>query len=632
MKDVLESGEEGIDEVVTRAEGAEGELPISGEDLTKGNSGDLFGWMQNVGMGWKAAGWGKKEILILSTQGGIRQPDGTPTALGYHSGHWEVGLLMEAVANEVASLNGVPFAGFCSDPCDGRTQGTKGMMDSLPFRNDAAMVLRRLIRSLPTAKGVVGVATCDKGLPAMMMALAGCGNLPGVLVPGGVSLLSEETEDLGKVQSLGARYAHGEVSLGEAAATACRACASPGGGCQFLGTAASSQVMGEALGMSLPHSALSPSGARIWMDMATRSGRAVMNLEYPLQEVLTEESLHNAMVMHAAFGGSTNLILHLPAIAHAAGLDRPTVKDWQSANRLVPRIVDALPNGPKGFATVQVFLAGGVPEAMLKVREALNLEVKTVSGMTLGENLEWWEKSERRKLVRERLYELDGIDPDEVIRGREKGLPSTVTFPQGNLAPEGSVVKSTAIDPGMIDPDGVFLLEGKARVFGSEAAAITAVKSQGDDRIRAGDVMVLAGIGPMGAGMPETFQVTSALKYCKAGKEVALVTDGRFSGVSTGACIGHVSPEGLAGGPIGKLRDGDPVRVRIDTNSLEGTIDYLGDFEELMARGLHPEVRVHPELPDDTRLWAALQNVSGGSWGGCVYDAGAVEQLTKGTS
>ncbi|MDB4500775.1 YjhG/YagF family D-xylonate dehydratase [Akkermansiaceae bacterium] len=629
MKDILESGNEGIDEVVTRADGHDGELPISGDDLTKGTSGDLFGWMQNVGMGWQTAGWGKKEILILSTQGGIRQPDGTPTALGYHSGHWEVGLLMEEVAKEVARLDGVPFAGFCSDPCDGRTQGTSGMMDSLPFRNDAAMVLRRLIRSLPTAKGVVGVATCDKGLPAMMMALAGCGHLPGVLVPGGVSLLSEETEDLGKVQSLGARYSHGEVSLGEAAATACRACASPGGGCQFLGTAASSQVMGEALGMSLPHSALSPSGAQIWRDLATRSGRAAMHLadeKITLSKILTEASVKNAMIMHAAFGGSTNLILHLPALAHAAGLPRPTVKEWQEANKLVPRIVDALPNGPQGYATVQVFLAGGVPEAMLKVREFLDLNVLTVSGQTLDENLEWWEKSERRKLVRERLFEIDGIDPDQVIRSIEDGLPSTVTFPVGNLAPEGSVVKSTAIDPTMIDENGIYLIEGRARVFGSEAAAITAVKSQGDDRIRVKDIMILAGIGPMGAGMPETYQVTSALKYCDVGKEVALVTDGRFSGVSTGACIGHVSPEALAGGPIGKLRDGDPVRVWVDTKTLEGRIDYLGDVSELEKRELHPSVKVHPDLPDDTRIWAALQNASGGSWGGCVYDA---ESITK---
>ena len=301
-------------------------------------------------MGWKAASMGKKEVLVLSTQGGIRRPDGSPVALGYHTGHWEVGLLMEAVANEVSRLDGVPFAAFCSDPCDGRTQGTKGMMDSLPYRNDAAMVMRRLIRSLPTAKGVVGVATCDKGLPATMMALAGCGHLPGILVPGGVSLLSEDTEDLGKVQSLGARYAHGEVSLGEAAATACRACASPGGGCQFLGTAASSQVMAEALGMSLPHSALAPSGAQIWKDMAVRSGRAVMAMAeggLTLEKILDERSVRNAMIVHAAFGGSTNLILHLPAVAHAAGLDRPTVKDWQEANQKVGRLVDALPNGPE---------------------------------------------------------------------------------------------------------------------------------------------------------------------------------------------------------------------------------------------------------------------------------------------
>lgn len=627
MNAILESGNEGIEEVVTRAEGHDGELPISSDDLKKGTSGDLFGWMQNVGMGWQTAGWGKKEILILSTQGGIRQPDGTPTALGYHSGHWEVGLLMQEVAQEVSRLDGVPFAGFVSDPCDGRTQGTSGMMDSLPFRNDAAMVLRRLIRSLPTAKGVVGVATCDKGLPAMMMALAGCGQLPGVLVPGGVSLLSEETEDLGKVQSLGARFSHGEVSLGEAAATACRACASPGGGCQFLGTAASSQVMGEALGMSLPHSALSPSGSQIWRDLGTRSGRAALHLaekNMTLSQILTEASVRNAMILHAAFGGSTNLILHLPAIAHAAGLPRPTVKEWQEANQLVPRIVDALPNGPQGYATVQVFLAGGVPEAMLHLREHLDLEVLTVTGQTLGENLAWWESSERRKRVRERLFEVDGIDPNEVIRPLEKALPSTVTFPVGNLAPEGSVVKSTAIDPEMIDEKGIYEIKGRARVFGSEAAAITAVKSTGDGRIRAGDVMILAGIGPMGAGMPETYQVTSALKYCDVGKEVALVTDGRFSGVSTGACLGHVSPEALAGGPIGKLRDGDPVRVRVDTKSLEGSVDYLGDYSELEKRSLNPCINVHPDLPDDTRIWAALQNASGGSWGGCVYDADAI--------
>src|SRR5262245_56670422 len=247
--------------------GPAGRLPLTDELLRHAPSGDLFGWSQDVGMGWDPDRLGRKEFLILSTQGGLRAPDGSPVALGYHTGHWEVGLLMQAAADELRGLGFVPFAGYCTDPCDGRTQGTPGMMDSLPYRNDAATVFRRLIRSLPTRAGVLGVATCDKGLPAMMMALAGARELPAVLVPGGVMLAGEAgTEDTGKVQSIGARYAHGEITLEQAAEAGCHACASPGGGCQFLGTAATSQVVGEALGLSLPHSALAPSGQPVWLD------------------------------------------------------------------------------------------------------------------------------------------------------------------------------------------------------------------------------------------------------------------------------------------------------------------------------------------------------------------------------
>ncbi len=230
-------------------------------------------------MGWSPSALNGKQFLILSTQGGIREPDGQPVALGYHTGHWEVGLLMQAAAQEFKLRNCLPFAGFCTDPCDGRTQGTTGMMDSLPYRNDAAQVFRRLIRSIPTRHGVMGVATCDKGLPAMMMALASMHQLPCILVPGGVTLPPEEGEDAGAVQSLSARFAHGEVSFDDAAELLCSACATPGGGCQFLGTAATSQVVGEALGLSLPHSALAPSGQSIWLDMARRSARALIHLE-----------------------------------------------------------------------------------------------------------------------------------------------------------------------------------------------------------------------------------------------------------------------------------------------------------------------------------------------------------------
>ncbi len=633
--------------VQTKAAGPSGRLPLTEEMLLQRPSGDVFGWSQNAGMGWDPRELGRKQFLILSTQGGVRAPDGQPIALGYHTGHWEVGLLVEAAALELRARKAIPFAAFCSDPCDGRTQGTPGMFDSLPYRNDAAQVFRRLIRSLPTRSGVIGVATCDKGLPAMMMALAGMRDLPCVLVPGGVTLPPAVGEDAGTIQSIGARFAHGILSLEEASDLGCRTCASPGGGCQFLGTAATSQVIGEALGLSLPHSALAPSGQPVWRDLAVRSARAVCGLEtrgLRMRDILTDASIRNAMAVHAAVGGSTNLLLHIPAIAHAAGLRRPTVDDWIEINRRVPRIVDVLPNGPQHHPTVRFFLAGGVPEVMLHLRRlgVLATEVLTVTGSTLGENLDWWERSEPRARFRQILREQDGVAADDVImspeQARQRGLTSTITFPRGNLAPEGAVIKSTAIDPTVVDADGVYRKEAPAKVFVTERAAMAAIK---EGRIQSGDVLVLMGCGPLGTGMEETYQLTSALKHLPFGKHVALVTDARFSGVSTGACLGHVGPEALAGGPIGKLRDGDRIRIVIDRGRLEGSLDFVGEGDRrfnpevgsaiLSARPSHPQLAPNPALPDDTRLWAALQQVGGGTWGGCVFDVnGILERLAGG--
>ena len=630
-------------EVKTAGAGPAGRLPLTAEMLIERPSGDIFGWTQNAGMGWDPRELGRPQYLMLSTQGGIRAADGRPIALGYHTGHWEIGLLLQAAAEELTALGGMPFAGYCSDPCDGRTQGTTGMMDSLAYRNDAAIVLRRLARSLPTRRGVLGVATCDKGLPAMMMALAALRDLTCVLVPGGVTLPPERGEDAGTVQSIGARFAHGELSLEQAQDLGCRACGSPGGGCQFLGTAATSQVVGEALGLALPHSALAPSGQPVWLDMARRSARALVALEtrgLRTRDIVTEAAIRNAMMVHAAVGGSTNLLLHLTAIAHAAGLRRPTVENWSDVNRRVPRLVDVLPNGPRNHPTIRMFLAGGVPEVMLHLRRAglLDERALTVTGEPLGKNLDWWEGSDRRRALRERLRAADGVDPDDVImnplRARERGLTSTVTFPRGNLAPEGSVIKSTAIDPTVVDADGVYRKLGPARVFTTEKAAIAAIKSQGPERLKPGDILVLICRGPMGAGMEEIYQITAALKHLSWGKQVAVITDARFSGVSTGACIGHVGPEALAGGPVGKVREGDRIRIVVDRNKLEGSIDLVGhdgceyDPEEgarvLAARAPRPDLAPDPDLPDDTRLWAALQQAGGGTWGGCVYDVGAV--------
>jgi xylonate dehydratase len=641
LDDLLTTPDAALTAITTAGEGPQGRLPLTAEMLLERPSGDIFGLTQNAGMGWAPAELGRPQFLMLGTNGGIRAPDGTPIALGYHTGHWEIGLLMQAAAAELRALECLPFAAFCSDPCDGRTQGTVGMMDSLAYRNDAAQVFRRLIRSLPTRRGVLGVATCDKGLPATMMALASMRELPCVLVPGGVTLPPRDGEDAGKVQSIGARFAHGELTLEAAADLGCRACGSPGGGCQFLGTAATSQVVGEALGLTLPHAALAPSGQPIWTDMARRSARALVALSrrgIATRDIVTDAAVRNAMAVHAAFGGSTNLLLHVPAIAHAAQLRRPTVDDWIDVNRRVPRLVDTLPNGP--HPTVRAFLAGGVPEVMLHLRRLglLDERALTVAGEPLGRLLDWWEGSERRRTLRERLRAADGVAPEDVImdpeRAHARGLTSTVTFPRGNLAPEGSVIKSTAIDPSVVDADGVYRKFGPARVFTRERDAIAAIKNRGADGLKPGDILVLACRGPLGAGMEEIYQITAALKHLSWGKHVAVVTDARFSGVSTGACIGHVGPEALAGGPIGRLRDGDRIRIVVDRTRLEGSVDFVGEAERevapdegarvLAARAPRPDLAPDPDLPGDTRLWAALQQPGGGTWGGCVYDVDAI--------
>ena len=649
------------------AEGPAGALPLTDEILRRWTSGDLFGLTQSVGMGFDPRRVLGDQYLILSTQGGVRAEDGSPIALGYHTGHWEVGLLVRAAAERIESLGGVPFAAFVSDPCDGRTQGTRGMFDSLPYRNDAAIVMRRLIRSLPQRKAVIGIATCDKGLPAMMMALCGSGDKAGVLVPGGVTLPPIEGEDAGKVQTIGARYSRGEMTLEEASEAGCRACGTPGGGCQFLGTAATGQVVAEAMGMTVPHAALAPSGQPVWTQMARDSAAAAAAMVaggITLADIVDDAAVDNAMLMHAAVGGSTNLLLHIPAVAHAAGLRRPGVDDFRRVNAATPRLVDCLPNGPVGHPTVQFFLAGGVPEVALHLRSMglMNTSARTVAGMTWDEILDAWESSERRRVCRDHLQNVVGVDPDRVIMdadaARRRGLTSTVCFPGGNLCPEGSVVKSTSIDPAVVDDDGVYRKRGPARVFASERDAIAAIKglqpvkateapknaassikpiaASSTKPIAAGDVIVLIGRGPMGCGMEETYQVTSALKYLSFGNQVALVTDARFSGVSTGACIGHVGPEALAGGPIAKVRDGDEIEIVVDRINMTGSVNLLTPFDggsaaDAMARrGPHPELKVDPAMPADTRLWSLLQQASGGTWGGCVYDVDSIHQALSG--
>jgi len=635
LEELLESTTK-IYELKTHAAGPKGKLPLSEDFLKKAPSGDLFGMAMNTGMGWAASKLTGPEVMIVSTKAGLRAEDGKPIALGLHTGHYELDMQVKAVAHAIEVGGGIPYATYVSDQCDGRAQGTTGMFDSLPYRNDAAIVMRRLIRSLPNRAGIVGVSTCDKGLPATMMALVSQRDHAAVLVPGGVTLPPTKGEDLAKIQTLGARFTHGEVTVDTAARLACSSCASAGGGCHFYGTAGTAQIVAEALGLTLPHSALAPSGETVWKEIANQSGKAILNLidkGLVMRDIVTDKSIENAMMLHAATGGSTNLLLHIPAIAHAAGLKIPTLEDWIRINQKVPRLVSVLPNGPVDHPTLRMFLAGGAPEVMLHLRDLglLHEDVLTVTGLTLKEVLNWWESSKRRRRMKEILWEQDGVRADEVImspeQAKKRGLTSTVTFPVGNIAPEGSVVKSTAIDPSKLDEEGVYRHTGFTKIFTSEATAISAIRNQ---EIVAGDIMVIMGGGPLGTGMEETYQVTSALKHLSYGKEVSLITDARFSGVSTGACIGHIGPEALAGGPLGKLRDGDVIEIIIDCKNLSGKLNFVGTKAEkltptaakslLESRPSHPNLAPHAMLPDDTRLWAALQRASGGTWNGSIYD------------
>jgi xylonate dehydratase len=623
--------------------GPEGTVSYTAEDLTERPSGDLFGISQNAGMSGSGKNATDPNMVILTTLGGW--PD---HALGAHTGHNELYKLVETAATELRKLGQLPFALHTSDTCDGRTQGTIWANISLASRNIIYKSLATQLRGIPCAEGVLGIATCDKGLPAMTMLVASLAKhphqLPGIIVPGGVTLPPEHGEDAGTIQSLGARFAKGVINLAQAQDLGCKACATPGGGCQFFGTAATAQAVAEALGLTLTHSALAPSGFGVWTDLARRSAQALVrmrNQRVNTANILTDDAVHNAMMVHAAMGGSTNLLLHIPAIAHAAGLTRPTREDFVRANLAAPRIVDCLPTGI--HPTVRVFMAGGVPEVMLHLSDLglLREDCLTVTGLPLGENLDLWRNSDRRRLLRDRLFSEDGVDPDSVIlppkRAKALGFGPTVAYPTGNLAPQGSVVKATSIHPRLLDSNGVYQKTSCCRTFTNEADAIRAIKG---GVVQSGEVIIIMCRGPLGAGMPETYEVTAALKSIPELSDCALITDARFSGVTTGPCFGHVSPEALAqGAPLGKVRNGDMVEIMLDTRSLQGSLNLVGENgvsqskevgdQILKSRSARTDLEIDPHLSDYIRQWALIQQASGGVWGGCVEDLAVMEELFR---
>ena len=507
-----------------------------------------------LGTGWRPEDLSKPQILIESTFGDS------------HPGSGHLDKLVAEVRRGVADAGGFGARYFCTDICDGESQGHDGINFSLASRECIANMIEIHAGATPFDGGVF-LASCDKGLPGNLIGMARA-DLPSLLVPGGTMNAGPDLLTLEQLGAYSARYERGEIGedkLRWAKENACPSC----GACSFIGTASTMQIMAEALGLALPGSALLPAESRELADCAYRSGRRAVELatEGSLRpsRIVTMESLENAVLVHAAISGSTNCLLHLPAIAHELGLTL-SGDDFDRLHRGVPWLLDLRPAGrwPAEF----FYYAGGLPAILEELRPRLHLDAMTVTGKTLGENLEELKQSgyyERCRAALEKANRRRGLHltKEDIIRpaDRPMGRDGSVAVLKGNLAPEGAVIKHTAC------PKEMFSATLRARPFDSEEECIDAVLHH---RVRPGDAVFIRYEGPRGSGMPEMFYTSEAISSDKElGRSIALITDGRFSGASTGPVIGHCSPEAQSGGPIALVEEDDLIRLDVDGRRLD---------------------------------------------------------------
>ena len=507
-----------------------------------------------LGTGWKPEDLAKPQILIESTFGDS------------HPGSGHLDRLVTEVRRGVADAGGFGARYFCTDICDGESQGHDGINFSLASRECIANMIEIHAEATPFDGGVF-LASCDKGLPGNLIGMARA-DLPSLLVPGGTMNAGPELLTLEQLGMYSARYERGEIGedkLRWAKENACPSC----GACSFIGTASTMQIMAEALGLALPGSALLPAGSEALLDCAYRAGRRAVELaqEGSLRpsRIVTMDSLENAVRVHAATSGSTNCLLHLPAIAHELGL---TLRgdDFDRLHRGMPWLLDLRPAGrwPAEF----FHYAGGLPAILEELRPWLHLDAMTVTGKTLGENLEELKRSgyyERCQAALEAANRKRGLrlTKQDIIRPADRplGRNGSVAVLKGNLAPEGAVIKHTAC------PKEMFSATLRARPFDSEEACIDAVLHH---RVQPGDAVFIRYEGPRGSGMPEMFYTSEAISSDKElGRSIALITDGRFSGASTGPVIGHCSPEAQAGGPIALVEEDDLIRLDVEKRTLD---------------------------------------------------------------
>ena len=501
-----------------------------------------------IGTGWKKEDLSKPQVMVESTYGDS------------HPGSGHLNILVEEVRKGVAEAGGFGARYFCTDICDGESQGTDGINYSLASREMIANMIEIHANATPFDAGVY-LSSCDKGVPGNLMGLARV-DIPSVVVPGGTMNAGPEMLTLEQLGMYSAKYERGEIDESKLDWAKCNACPSCGA-CSFIGTASTMQIMAEALGLALPGSALMPATSPDLLAYAREAGKraAWMAGEEDMRpsKIVTMDSFENAIYVHAAISGSTNCLLHLPAIAHEFGIEI-TGDTFDRIHRGARYLLDVRPAGR--WPAECFYYAGGVPAIMEEIKEHLHLDVMTVTGKTLGENLEelkangFYEKCDKWLQEFNQRYQVN-VTKEDIIRPYEKaiGTDGSIAVLKGNLAPEGAVIKHTAC------PKEMFKSVLHARPFDSEEECLDAVLKH---KVQKGDAVFIRYEGPKGSGMPEMFYTSEAISSDKElGKSIALITDGRFSGASTGPVIGHCSPEAVDGGPIALVEEGDLIEIDV---------------------------------------------------------------------
>ncbi len=501
-----------------------------------------------IGTGWTPEDLEKPQIMIESTFGDS------------HPGSGHLNRLVEEVRKGTAQEGGFGARYFCTDICDGESQGTDGINYSLASREMIANMIEIHANATPFDAAVY-LSSCDKGLPGNLMALCRI-NIPSIVVPGGTMNAGPDMLTLEQLGMYSAKYQRGEIGeekLNWAKQNACPSC----GACSFIGTASTMQIMAEALGLALPGSALMPATSPDLLQYAKEAGKQAVKLAYMEhmrpRDIITMDSFENAILVHAAISGSTNCLLHIPAVAHELGIEI-TGDTFDRLHRNARYILDVRPSGR--WPAECFYYAGGVPAVMEEIRDHLHLDVMTVTGKTLGENLEELKQNGFYARCDKWLQEFNkrcgcSLTREDIIRPYENavGTDGSIAILRGNLAPEGAVIKHTAC------PKEMFRAVLRARPFDSEEECLDAVLKH---KVEKGDAVFIRYEGPKGSGMPEMFYTSEAISSDKElGRSIALITDGRFSGASTGPVIGHCSPEAADGGPIALVEEGDLIEIDV---------------------------------------------------------------------